>query len=74
MFVAYVFMVSFLFTVVNTQYGPGRLIETDLVSGFAAIRLPPGRECTRMRGILPGDQGIYYPAIINNCEVRNDPR
>ena len=36
--VAYVFMVSFLFTVVNTQYGAGRHRETDLASGFAAIK------------------------------------
>lgn len=27
----------YLFTVVNTQYGAGRLIEPDFASGFAAI-------------------------------------
>jgi hypothetical protein len=53
MIVAYEFMVSFLFTLVNTQYGAGRLIETDLASGFAAIRLSSGRECTWKREFLP---------------------
>jgi hypothetical protein len=37
MIVAYVFMVSFLFTLVNTQYGADLFIEPDLASGFAAI-------------------------------------
>jgi hypothetical protein len=44
MIVAYVFMVSFQFTVVNTQYGAGRVIETDLASGFAAIGISPGED------------------------------
>jgi len=35
--IEYVFMVSFLFTNVNTQYGQGRDIYPDLASGFAAI-------------------------------------
>jgi hypothetical protein len=30
-------MASFLFTVVNIQYGSGMFIETDLATGFAAI-------------------------------------
>jgi len=39
MIVAYVFMVSFPFTVVNIQYGAGGHIEPDLASDFAAIKI-----------------------------------
>jgi len=40
--VAMVFMIPFLFTVVNAQYGMLRFIEPDLASGFAAIPVPAG--------------------------------
>ena len=50
MIVAYVFMVSFQFTVVNTQYGAGRLIETDLASGFAAIRIARTKRIPEVEG------------------------
>lgn len=32
-----VFMISFLFTMVNTQYGGEQIIYPDFVSGFAAF-------------------------------------
>jgi hypothetical protein len=35
----YVFMMAFLFTIVNTQYGKALIIYPDLASGFAAIPL-----------------------------------
>jgi hypothetical protein len=53
MIVAYVFMVSFLFTVVNTQYGAGRFIETDLASGFAASGSLSEGEFLNLRETLP---------------------
>jgi len=37
------FMALFLFTIVNTQYGPGRHIEPDLASVFAAISTDSAR-------------------------------
>lgn len=66
MIVAYVFMVSFLSTVVNTLYEAGRLIEADLASGFAAIRISPTKRIPGIEGnfaetkvfILPGELTI----------------
>ncbi len=51
--VAYVFMVSFLFTVVNTRFWAGRLIEADVASGFAAIKSPYER-MNRAKGNVAG--------------------
>jgi hypothetical protein len=53
MIVANVFMVSFLSTVVNTEYGAGRFIEADVASGFAAIRSLSQREFPGKRETLP---------------------
>jgi hypothetical protein len=36
-------MAVFLFTVVNTQYGAGRIIYPDFASGFAARSISPRR-------------------------------
>jgi hypothetical protein len=44
-------MVAFLFTVVNTQYGTGRIIEPDLAVRFAAKFLSSGTIDTRIEEI-----------------------
>jgi len=64
--VAFVFMVSFLFTVVNTQYGKHKFIEPGVASGFAAtfnaLIISQSREFCL-------NHGIYQARRINNCEV-----
>lgn len=53
MIVAHVFMVSFLFTLVNTRYWAGRHLETDVASGFTAIKSPYER-MNRAEGNVAG--------------------
>ncbi len=54
MIVAFVFMVSFLFTVVNEHYGAGRHIEPDLASGFAANHIVPSHGILEIEGNFAG--------------------
>ena len=76
----YVFMSFFLFTIVNTQYGTGRVIYPDLTPFFAASFLAScgygiSRCQTGDMTSFAGNKGIKYRAgKINNCEVPGTSR